>query len=468
RSTNGGNSWTPISNSGATGTHVDQHQLVYVSNSRLIVGNDGGIYVSDNMNAGTPTFVNKNNGFNVTQFYGADFHPTTTDYFLAGAQDNNTLRLNAAGVATGTAMVGGDGAIPHIDQTNGNLQIGAYVFNNYYRSLNGSGFGNIASNNNGQFINPSDLDDNGKVLYAGEAAGKFFRITNLTGTPVSSVQNVSLMGAREVTAVRVDRSQANAVWFGASFGNLAPMILQVGDANGTPSVFNFATITGAPANANVSSIEQDPTNFNRLIVTLSNYGITSIYQSLNGGSTFQSIEGNLPDMPVYWSVILPSNIEPNGPGNGAGGLMIGTETGVWFTTNVNGASTNWQPYANFPNVRTDMIRYRASDRMILAATHGRGLWTAVLTQATGVSNVTATRDFIKYVSAQNNRLSIAVGNGPTRRMTVELFDTRGALLHRETRAYGNATLPLGAWAHGAYIVRLTGDKNEVYVKQFVK
>ncbi|GAA4322384.1 T9SS type A sorting domain-containing protein [Flaviaesturariibacter amylovorans] len=469
RSLNGGSSWTTISSSSVTGTHVDQHELIYVSNSRLIVGNDGGIYVSDNMNATTPTFANKNNGFNVTQFYGADFHPTIPNFFLAGAQDNNTLRFTNAGLSTATPVIGGDGGVPHIDQNDGNLQIGAYVYNNYYRSLNGgTSFSNIASANTGQFINPSDFDDAANVLYAGEDAGKFFRITDVGGTPATASPRLNIIGNREVTAVRVDHSAANTVWFGTSFASLQPMIVKATNANAAAVASVSTTLTAVPANANVSSIEIDPANANRIIVTLSNYGIISVLQSTDGGATFNSIEGNLPDMPVYWSCVVPANIELNGPGNGAGGILLGTETGVWYATNVNGTSTNWQPYANFPNVRTDMVKYRASDRTVLVATHGRGLWTAVLTQATGTSNVTATRDFIKYVSAANNRLTIAAGNATTRRMTVEVFDTRGALLHRETRAYGNATLPLSAWSHGAYIVRITGDKKEVYVKQIVK
>ena len=36
------------------------------------------------------------------------------------------------------------------------------------------------------------------------------------------------------------------------------------------------------------------------------------------------------------------------------------------------------PSTTFPTVRTDMIKYRASDRTIAAGTHGRGIWTATI------------------------------------------------------------------------------------------
>jgi hypothetical protein len=59
--------------------------------------------------------------------------------------------------------------------------------------------------------------------------------------------------------------------------------------------------------------------------------------------------------------------------------IIATELGVWSTDNINGGSTDWDPTnSGLANVRVDMLQYRASDRTIAAATHGRGLFTAVV------------------------------------------------------------------------------------------
>jgi hypothetical protein len=469
RSTNGGSTWTTIS----SGVHVDHHQLVYASSTRLINGNDGGIFVTNNANATTPTWSNKNNSYNVTQFYGADGHPTAPDYFLAGAQDNNTLQFSSPGINATTAVTGGDGGIPHIDQVDGTVQIAAYVGNFYYRSLNGGGFQQISNNNTnaGQFINPSDLDDIGKTLYGGDDGGKYTIVNNLAAaaTPARQVVSVSAMSAKEATAVRVDQSATNTVWLGCSYNSTKPQILKLTNANTTsPTVAVNSSIVGSLNNASVSSIEIDPANSSHLLVTLSNFGIVSIWETSNNGTTWTSVEGNLPDMPVFWSLILPANIEPNGPGNGAGGVLIGTDLGVWYTPTLNGGTTTWLPYTNFPNTPVYMLKYRASDRTVIAATHGRGLWTAQLTVATGVSNVVATRDFIRYVSSANGRLTIMPGSLNIRRMHLEVYDTRGSLVHRETRNYQAATLPIDRWAHGAYIVRITGDKGEIFSQQVVR
>lgn len=472
KSTNAGDSWITIS---AGAIHVDQHFLQYVGSDKLVVGNDGGVYYSTNINTGSPSFTNKNNGYNVTQFYGCDLHPTNVNYFLAGAQDNGTQRFSAAGINTTTLATGGDGGFPHIDQTDGQLQIAAFTGNNYSRSSNGgasfSSLGSGINNNRGQFINPTDFDDNSKVLYCGDDAGRYYYITGLSGgTPAGNIANVPLMGARELTAVKVDPSAANTIYIGASYGGLAPAVLRLSSANTTnPTVMNTASI-GVPANASISCIDVDPANPNHLVVTLSNYGVASVWESTNGGTTFTNIEGNLPDMPVRWAVIAPANAQLNGAAGGNGGIILGTELGVWTTSATAGAATQWIPNNDgLANVRTDMLRYRASDNTLVAATHGRGLFTSTVpTVITGVPNVPATKDFIKYISAEGGNLRIVTGTLQTRTMEIRLLNMQGQVIYRSRTAYQNTVVDMNRFTTGSYIVQIAGDKKEHFVEQIVK
>ena len=57
--------------------------------------------------------------------------------------------------------------------------------------------------------------------------------------------------------------------------------------------------------------------------------------------------------------------------------LLATETGIWSTTNLLKKNTEW-PVMNegMANVRIDMLRIREADLTVLAATHGRGLYTA--------------------------------------------------------------------------------------------
>lgn len=478
RSTDAGANWTTISTNNTV--HVDQHVLIYLSSTRLIVGNDGGVYYTQNANGTPPTFANKNNGFNVTQFYGADYHPSQPNYFLAGAQDNNTQQFTQPGINTTQPVVGGDGGFPHIDQNNdGAVQIASTTGNNYYRSLNEGQFSYLSSvsNNRGQFINPTDYDDVGKVLYCGDDAGRYYAIRNLDQPTVAAVAGiVPGMGTREVTAVRVDPFTPNTVWLGASLGGNPAMVFKLSNANaGLPSVvasFTFPT-TGAnaiPANAYLSSIDVDPSNGNNVVAVFSNFGVKSVFLSTDGGVTFNNIEGNLPDMPVYWVLIPPANALLNGATGGTGGIMLGTDLGVWTTSAINGTGTQWIPNTNgFPNVRTDMLKYRPADRLVLAATHGRGLFTTNLPAGSvGIPTIANTRNFIKYIAAEQNKLLVVTGSLNTRNMRLEVVDMQGRVLYSAVNAYRNTTINTAGWSNGNYVLRAWGGNNERFTQQFIK
>ena len=104
------------------------------SSTEFLMGNDGGLYRTTD---GGTNITSRVTGYNVTQYYACAIHPTTTNYFLAGAQDNGTQKFTTAGVNATSTASGGDGAFCHIDQTDGNIQITSYVYNNYYVSVTG-------------------------------------------------------------------------------------------------------------------------------------------------------------------------------------------------------------------------------------------------------------------------------------------------------------------------------------------
>ncbi len=471
RSTDAGANWTQITTSSTV--HVDQHMILYNGSANLINGNDGGIYFTTNANTAAPNFTAKNNGFNVTQFYGGDLHPVITNYLLAGAQDNFSQKFTSAGINSSVVVTGGDGGIAHIDQTDGNLQITSNTSNNYYRSTNGgASFSSLSVNNTrGQFINPTDLNDAQKTLYCGDDAGKYFAISGLTGTPAGLQVTVAAMGTSEVTAVKVDPVAPNTIWLGCSYGTpaVAPLVMKLSSASTSTPVVVTSAIIPVAAGASISSIDVDASNANNVLVTLSSYGITSVYLSINGGVSFSSIEGNLPDMPIRWGLFVPSNVQLNGASGGNGGLMLGTELGVWTTSVINGNSTVWIPNnQGLANVRTDMIKLRTTDNTVLAATHGRGLFTTILpTVVTGINPPVSTSNFIKYINAENNRLLIATGGLNTRTITTQLFNIAGQEIYNSKTAYQNTSINMGRFAKGVYTLRVTGNNGEVYLKKFI-
>lgn len=371
KTTDGGTNWTQItqwaSGCSVPQIHADIHAIAFKpgSTTEFIVGNDGGIFRSTD--AGV-SFASKISSYNVTQYYACAIHPATTNYFLAGSQDNGTQKFTAAGINSTTDASGGDGGFCHIDQDDGNIQISAYVFNNYFVSLNGgSSFSSRFFNNSGGFINSTDYDNNANILYAGSSAGNFFRWNDpsTAGTSTNTVSVAQFAGA-SVRHVAVSPITANRVYFGLSNGD----VVSVDNANTGTSIAGTVIRAGT---GNVSCIAIDPANEDHMLVTYSNFGVSSVFESFNAtqaSPTWTDVEGNLPDMPVRWAMFDPRNSD---------WALIATDLGVWSTDDLNGVSTDWDPTnTDLANVRVDMLQYRSSDRTLAAATHGRGLFTATV------------------------------------------------------------------------------------------
>jgi trimeric autotransporter adhesin len=360
--------------------HADHHFIQWWkagSESRLIMGTDGGVFYSSN---GGSTFTDKNRNLAIKQFYSAAIHPAAgSNYMLAGAQDNGVHRFGNAGLSWTTEILGGDGCYVHISQANPQIQVGTYVYNSYHISSDG---GTTWSDNDlssdGLFVNPFDYDDVTNTMYAcnrsAASNGQINRWANphqngpntiLTLTGLTRTTGGSLGYA---TAFKVSPFTRDRVYIGTSNGKVVRL-----DGGSTASAANInnqvTDISGAQiASGYVNSVSTGNSD-DVLVATITSYGVKHVWYSSNGGIAWTAIDGNLPDIPVRWAQVDPQDDKK---------IYIATEAGVWYTDLVNGASTVWTNDINFPIVRTDMLKLRLSDNMLMAATHGRGVFTARL------------------------------------------------------------------------------------------
>ena len=381
--------YSPLNNvSLYTNHHPDQHSLEFFpSNPDMVIsGHDGGLSITNDILATAPAgsiepvaWTSLNNGYLTTQVYALSIGPT--DQIMAGFQDNSTWFTSTTNPqADWTDLFSGDGSynafnddgtIRYVSAQNGQAFRITYPDAN---STAATSFQNIqpAGAVGFLFVNPFELDPNDDELMYFAAGATLWRnddLTNATQTVGWTSLTNAISPGGTISAIGISSNPANIVYYGTTTGSL----VRIDNANtGNPTGINVSS--GLPG-GNVSSIAVDPFNPNNVYVTLSNYSIPSVFFSNDGGSTWADISGNL---------------EVNPDGSGAGPsvrwinivgnsdlFLVGTSTGLFGTSTLNGASTVWNQVDpnGIGNVVVEQIRSRA-DGLVVAGTHGNGLYSA--------------------------------------------------------------------------------------------
>lgn len=368
--------------------HADQHNVVFnpTDPNVAIISNDGGVWYGNNLFHATndPQFSPRNNNFNSSQFYSCYQHPLN-EYIIGGTQDNGTLKMENNSLE-GSEVTGGDGGFCFIDQDNPSYQISSLQHWEYRRSLDG---GNvflpigIPQSNKGFFINPTDYDQDLKILYTNYSPGIIRRIKNVT-TPVplySTSIDINLTNTTfcsDFSAIKSSIHSEGTLFVSTSlyqsgFQGCETRVCKVVNANSTPTTYLLNSIDNN-FNGYITCIEIGSSDNNLIIASATSSSLfDNIYVSSDMGSTWQSKQGNnLPKVPIYWAVFNPNNYDQ---------VLIATEVGLYKTDNINQSSPNWELIDIAPGsdpslslVRCDMIRVRPSDSKVYVATHGRGIW----------------------------------------------------------------------------------------------
>lgn len=386
RSTNGGTNFTKISNWSQFGSvHADHHAIVAspgyngTSNRTIYFGNDGGMYKAVDIAAVTSTNVgwtNLNNGLSITQFYSGAGHSGTNGQIIGGTQDNGSLRYSGAGT-TWTSFFGGDGGHSAIDSGDGAYIYGEYVRLQIHRATTVGGNGSFIysgitdAGSKANFIAPFTIDpNNSNILIAGGES--VWRTTNAKGTPPSwsFIQSpVNGGGSGNYTShVHVAKGNSALIWNGKNNGALYKT------TNGTDALPTWNQFGSGvlPARA-VLTILVDPDNHQTVYVGFGGYSNQNLWRTINGGTNWTSIGTGLPPSPVR-------SIQRH-PGN-ANMLYAGTEVGI-FASDDGGAT--WNTSNDGPaNVSVDQLFWLNASTLV-AATHGRGMFTTVPSVATNVT-----------------------------------------------------------------------------------
>ena len=391
--------------------HADQHAIVFrpgTNGTQAVFGNDGGVYYAPDMNniVGNPSAIEpRNKDYNTIQFYYGSIDPADTATNLAGGtQDNGTQFVNDAAPGANAFFdpVGGDGGFTEF-AGDGSYVITTYPGNSHrfisYPSF--TNFSAITTQGGGSFINEATLDKNLDILYVNASS-------NGNGIALERVKEFTPGGpARENDLITSGLFNATPSALKVSPFTTTSSTLYVGLRSGrllrgtfaVIAVPAFVNISGPGFVGSISDIEFGQTE-QEIFVTMHNYGVQSIWFTDDGGASWRSLEGNLPDIPV--KAILQNPLIPEE-------LIIGTELGVWATADYTQTNPTWiQAYNGMSDVTVLDLDLKASDNTILATTHGRGFFTSQFTPSalSVLESQFASNDIIVFPTVSEGQISI--------------------------------------------------------------
>jgi photosystem II stability/assembly factor-like uncharacterized protein len=379
RSTDGGVNWTKISTwwRSPDSPHADHHMIIHDpnyngnDNLRVYNTNDGGIYKADDINntddsSSDNGWTNLNNSLGVTQFYGAA--GIAGSKITGGAQDNYTL-LQTDGSSTAWQKIsGGDGgfsAVSHQSDATKFYYFGEYTRLSIHRSDDGADSKYIYKNGlddakvNANFISPFYLDpNNDNTMLAGGAS--LWRSTNVSTADEDDIVWSKIKDAvdgTKISQITIAEGDSDLVLVGYNDGS----IYKSTDATAaTPTWTKIHDDNGK----NVLALLIDKDDHSIFYAGWGGFAAGNLNQSTDSGATWNDISQGLPEAPMRSIVRHPTRPDY---------LYVGTEVGI-FTSEDQGAS--WFATNNGPaNVSVDQL-FWYDDATLVAATHGRGIFTA--------------------------------------------------------------------------------------------
>ncbi len=486
KSTDGGATWTQytkwsnnnlLAQAAISTVHADQHALVFnpKNPNQFVMGNDGGLFFTPDKNVlNTRTAVQmRNNKLNITQFYHGTLNPVATynnEQLIVGAQDNGTQMLYGAPLADGfyedTKVYGGDGGFTAFDDQDKYL-IASYIYNFHYlfgQSGMTALLNTSALQNAGQFINPLIVDRNLDIAYTnannnGTSTIKLNRISGLATQPFQLVRSQVLIANVESSEnlsrlyISPYTTTSSTLFIGLNSGKL----YKVTNTDTTPNVTLFSKVFPG----NISDIKLGASE-NEIMIIVSNFNVESVFYSKDGGTSWTSKEGNLPDIPVRAIFMNPEDSNE---------VIIGTHFGVWGTANFQAASPTWSTYSNgLGNFKITHFDYRPTDKTILAVTYGRGAFT------------TSQEDmFLDTKDVQHNLLKNRVYPNPTRgpiyvkfdtkasnTADVEIFDASGKLVFTKKDVKSDEEFNIGNLPTSNYVLKVLQGGSTVYSAMIIK
>lgn len=461
--------------------HPDQHSGMFIPGSNVIFysGHDGGVTMTSDVTVASVVWAWLNNSYTTSQFYTVTLdHGTSGDAsVMGGLQDNGTWQTTSTNpIVAWTSPLGGDGS--YCAYQNGGAIAYASAQNAQIYKLTSSAFVRIDPTGGSYgflFIVPLILDPNNnnimylngdKIIWRNNDLSAILADNSYTTKSTNWDSLSTVRGTGLVTALAISKTPANVLYYGTTTSG----VFKMNSANsGLPTPVDISTGKGFPSNAYVSCIAVDPNNASNAMVVFSNYSVQSLFYTTDGGTSWTNVSGN-----------LEQNLDGTGNGpscrwavihHGGTGTVyfVGTSTGLYSTSVLNGTSTSWsqEGSSTIGNVVVDMIDNRNSDGAVVVGTHGNGVFSAtVITSVSQLPDVIPTefRLMQNYPNPFNPSTTIRYSITKRGRVRLNVYDATGkqvaTLVDQEQSAgtyeatWDAQTLAQTSVASGVYFARL--------------
>lgn len=408
RTTTGGTSWpTVIPNQlGAGFPHVDTHAMAFFKLStgkvRMYLGNDGGIWRTDDAEAATIAWTNLNDSLlTLTQFYPSiSINTSSPSIAFAGTQDNGSQNYQG-GVSWVDNNLCGDGASTAIDAlVPSTVYIGCATGYPVNASYQNGAVGTFSPAVNGidpadtaNFVPPLATDPNtANLLYFGTT--KIYQSFDAANTWTALTAPLVSAPGDVLTTIAVEPGNPNVVYTGSSAGE----VFATQTATTQSAFFPVGEFAIAPRAVTGISIDPSDASGNTAYVALSGFsfnGIDPLGNTVSDlrGHVFKTSNADMVTQATFTDVScstsdcskpaasdlpnIPVNdvlVDPDVPGT----IYAATDLGV-YVSNCTASPCTWSTLGTaLPHVAVLSLRLHEASRTLFAATHGRGVWTIAL------------------------------------------------------------------------------------------
>ena len=394
----GGKTWSRVS---LRNRHVDDHALWIdpANNQHVMIGGDGGIYITYNIDQGEWLFVSN---LPVTQFYRVAVDDAEPFYHVyGGTQDNNTQggpsqNTNRSGVSSDEWIitVGGDGFWAAIEPGNPNIVYSESQYGNLVRfdKQSGERIGIRPEPRMGEDTykwnwdapliisphSPARLYFAANKVFRSDDRGNTWEVISDDLTTQTDRNSWPVMGKFwSIDAVAKDVS--TSLWGTIIALDESPVkegLLYVGTDDGLIQITEDAgqnwrragNFPGVPEYSYVSDVKASRFNENVVYATIRNYKRDDlkpyVLKSTDKGRTWTSISANLPENgPVH--TIEQDFVKENL-------LFVGTEFGVFFSVD---DGKKWvQLKSGLPSIAVYDMTIQERENDLVLATFGRGFY----------------------------------------------------------------------------------------------